>query len=62
MERNFAFLKMMKVKKLLCEEIDKLGIPVYSFHTNFDAGEGGMNDALCEALHLEDVYTLYSIQ
>ncbi len=42
---------------MLCEVIDKLGIPVYSFHTNFDAGEGGMNDALCEALNLESVYT-----
>ena len=43
-------------KKLLCEEIDKLKIPVYSFHTNFDTGKGGMNDALSEALGLKDIY------
>ena len=43
-------------KRLLCEEIDRLGIPVYSFHTTFDAGEGGMNDALANALGLEHIY------
>jgi len=43
-------------KRLLCEEIDRLGIPVYSFHTNFDSGKGGMNDALAEALQLKNVY------
>ena len=43
-------------KRLLCEEIDKLGIPVYSLHTNFDTGEGGMNDALANALNLKGVY------
>lgn len=50
-------LKYDESKRLLVEEIDKLGIPVYSFHTNFDTGKGGMNDALCEALDLTDVYT-----
>ena len=44
-------------KRLLCEEIDKLGIPVYSLHTNFDTGEGGMNDALANALGLINIYT-----
>lgn len=43
-------------KRLLCEEIDKLGIPVYSMHTNFDTGEGGMNDALANALNLKNIY------
>ena len=43
-------------KKALCEEIDKLGIPVYSYHTNFDTGEGGMNDALSAALGLKGIY------
>lgn len=43
-------------KKALCEEIDKLGIPVYSYHTNFDTGNGGMNDALSAALGLKNVY------
>lgn len=53
---KYRVFKNDESKKLLCQEIDKLGIPVYSFHTNFDAGVGGMNDALCEALHLEGVY------
>lgn len=43
-------------KKELCEKIDSLGIPVYSFHTNFDEGKGGMNDALSAALGLKNVY------
>ena len=40
------------------EEIDKLGIPVYSMHTNFDSGRDGMNDALAEALCLSDIKPL----
>jgi len=43
-------------KKELCEEMDKLHIPVYSFHTNFDTGRDGMNDALASALGLKDIY------
>ena len=43
-------------KKELCEKIDEMGIPVYSFHTNFDEGNGGMNDALTQALGLKDIY------
>lgn len=50
-------LKYDESKRLLVEEIDKLGIPVYSFHTNFDTGKGGMNDALAKALGLKNVYT-----
>lgn len=45
-------------KAYVCEEIDKLGIPVYSMHTNFDTGEGGMNDALAGALNLKNVHSL----
>ena len=49
-------LKYDESKRLLVEEIDRLGIPVYSFHTNFDTGRDGMNDALSEALGLKNVY------
>ena len=49
-------LKYDESKRLLVEEIDRLGIPVYSFHTNFDTGKGGMNDALSKALGLISVY------
>lgn len=48
--------KWDKLKKELCDEIDALGVPVYSMHTNFDSGKDGMNDALSEALGLENVY------
>ena len=49
-------LKNDMSKRSLVEEINRLNIPVYSYHTNFDAGKGGMNDALAERLHLKDVY------
>ena len=49
-------LKFDESKRMLVEEIDKMGIPVYSFHTNFDTGKGGMNDALSKALGLINVY------
>ena len=42
-------------KKELCDSLDKINVPVYSMHTNFDTGLGGMNDALAEALHLKNV-------
>lgn len=43
-------------KRKLVEEMDKLNIPVYSFHTNYDTGRGGMNDNLTEALGLRNIY------
>ena len=45
-------------KRYVCEEIDKLGIPVYSMHTNFDTGRDGMNDALANALNLKNIKPL----
>ena len=48
--------KWDKLKEQLCQEIDALGVPVYSMHTNFDSGKDGMNDALAEALGLQNVY------
>ena len=45
-----------KRKEELCRQIDELGVPVYSMHTNFDTGKGGMNDALAAALELTNVY------
>lgn len=42
-------------KKTLCDALDNIGVPVYSMHTNFDSGKGGMNDALSNALHLKNV-------
>jgi len=46
------------VKRKLCNTIDKLKIPVYSMHTNFDSGKGGMNDALAIKLGLKNIKSL----
>ncbi len=48
-------LKHDESKKALYDSLESDGIPVYSFHTNFDTGKGGMNDALAAALELQDV-------
>ena len=53
---KYQVFKRDKNKEMLCNEIDTLGVPVYSMHTNFDSGKGGMNDALTEALGLKNVY------
>lgn len=46
------------IKKEIYEKTVKLGIPVYSYHTNFDAGKDGMNDALTQALGLQNIKAL----
>ena len=42
-----------KLLKLIASDV-----ACYSMHTNFDAGKDGMNDALANALHLEDIKRL----
>ena len=51
-------IKRDDIKRELVEKVDSLGIPVYSMHTNFDTGKGGMNDALAEALNLKNIKPL----
>ncbi|MCR5333036.1 MAG: Nif3-like dinuclear metal center hexameric protein [Bacilli bacterium] len=58
---RYRVLKHSEIKRDLVERIDKMGIPVYSMHTNFDTGKGGMNDALAEALGLENIRPLETI-
>ena len=53
---KYRVFKWDKLKEELCNQVDALGVPVYSMHTNFDTGNGGMNDALAEALELENIY------
>ena len=53
---KYQVFKWDKNREMLCNEIDSLGVPVYSMHTNFDSGKDGMNDALTEALGLQDIY------
>ena len=48
-------LKYDPVKRNIVEKIEALNIPIYSIHTNFDTGRGGMNDALSEALGLKEI-------
>lgn len=55
---KYRVFKDDPIKKDLADRIDALDIPVYSMHTNFDAGRGGMNDALAEALGLKGVKPL----
>lgn len=43
-------------KKELSDKMDSMNIPVYSFHTNFDTGRGGINDSLVELLGLVNIY------
>ena len=49
-------LKHDESKRRLYDALNELGIVVYSYHTNFDTGEGGINDGLADALQLIDVY------
>lgn len=46
------------VKKELVDKIEKIGIPIYSFHTNFDCSKNGMNDTVAEILGLKDIHVL----
>ena len=48
-------LKRDPLKKELVDKVEALGLCVYSMHTNFDIGRGGMNDALANALELKDI-------
>jgi dinuclear metal center YbgI/SA1388 family protein len=57
---RYQVLKADPVKKNLFERMEKAGIPIYSYHTNFDAGTPGMNDALAEKLGLGEVKPLLS--
>lgn len=45
-------------KKDFVLHLDEINLPVYSFHTNFDEGVDGMNDALARKLDLVDIKPL----
>ncbi len=45
-------------REALIKRVESDGLRVYSMHTNFDRGVGGMNDALAEALDLQDIRPL----
>lgn len=48
------------LKEQLVEELEKLNLPVLSFHTNFDNADDGMNDVLTTLLELKNVRKLVS--
>lgn len=54
-------LKRDELKKKLIDILNKNNIPVYSFHTNFDQGTDGMNDALAEQLGLLNIKPLETL-
>lgn len=58
---RYRVLKNDEIKRHLTEKIDRLDIPVYSMHTNFDSGHRGMNDALIGRLDLIEVKQLEEI-
>ncbi len=51
-------LKQDPIRKKMVTMLEKNRIPVYSLHTNFDAGRGGMNDALAKAIGLVEITPL----
>lgn len=55
---RYSLLKHDEAKRNLVNQLDRHHIPVYSLHTNFDAGKGGMNDALANAIGLLDIAPL----
>lgn len=48
------------IKNYLYHKMEELNIPIYSFHTNFDSGVNGMNDALINKLELSNPHRLIS--
>ena len=57
---KYKVFKYDENKKELCALIDEKDIPIYSYHTNFDEGKDGMNDALAKRLELIDIKPLES--
>lgn len=51
-------LKNDPLKKELYDKTLALNIPVYSYHTNFDSGKNGMNEALVAELGLTNAHQL----
>lgn len=49
-------LRFNENKRFIHDTLIKNNIALYSMHTNFDEGVGGMNDALAKLLNLNDVY------
>jgi GTP cyclohydrolase I len=45
-------------KRKMVDRLVNHHIPVYSLHTNFDEGKGGMNDLLAQQLQLQNIHPL----
>ena len=60
-KKKYVFLNDQNKEKL-CNLIDSYNIPICSYHTNFDEGTNGMNDALVEALDLINIKPLETMQ
>ena len=53
-----AILEKDPEKKKAYDFLIEKGVPLVSYHTNFDRAKGGMNDALAKALELENIKPL----
>lgn len=56
-KKKYVFLNDQNKEKL-CNLIDSYNIPICSYHTNFDEGINGMNDALTNELDLTNIKPL----
>ena len=55
---KFRVLSHDPVKARLYNEVVERGFPIVSYHTNFDAAQNGMNDALAALLDLQEIKPL----
>lgn len=56
--KRSQILKHDEHKRMVTDKMLELDIPIYSYHTNFDTGYPGMNDALTELLGLQNIKVL----
>lgn len=59
---RYRVFKRDELKRDFVLHLDEINLPVYSIHTNFDAGRGGMNDALAAKLGLKNIKPLETYQ
>lgn len=56
------FVLMDEYKLNMYKRLEDANIPVYSFHTNFDEGVDGMNDALLRALDINNIRPIPNLE
>lgn len=56
------YVLLDQYKNEMYQQLEDLAIPVYSFHTNFDEGKYGMNDALAQKLELQNITPINNLE